>query len=262
MATTGTFGWPTPDDSDFVRDGAAAIRALGNAVDSTLASGFTYAGTRYFFSTGNFEKADPLLSGPIGLRAIRVRMVGGGGGGGGSQSTLAGTTASGSGGGGGAYAEAFITDIAGLDASVLVTRGAGGTAGPVDTNGGAGGGSSFGALVTASGGDGGSRGARGAPVSLTAQGAAGGQSGTGDLVIPGGGSINGTRIQVDLAPRLSGSASHLSGIQEGRFTVGNTTGAVGQLFGGGGQGGASIESQAGAAGGAGGNGIVIVDCFI
>ena len=35
MATTPTFGWPTPDDTDLVRDGAAAIRALGDAVDLT-----------------------------------------------------------------------------------------------------------------------------------------------------------------------------------------------------------------------------------
>ena len=36
MAVTPTFGWPTPDDTDFVRDGAAAIRALGDAADASL----------------------------------------------------------------------------------------------------------------------------------------------------------------------------------------------------------------------------------
>jgi hypothetical protein len=36
VAVTPTFGWPTPDDTDFVRDGAAAIRALGDAADASL----------------------------------------------------------------------------------------------------------------------------------------------------------------------------------------------------------------------------------
>ena len=36
MAVTPNFSWPTPDDTAFVRDGAAAIRALGDAVDGTV----------------------------------------------------------------------------------------------------------------------------------------------------------------------------------------------------------------------------------
>lgn len=36
MATTPNFNWPTPDDTDLVRDGAAAIRNLGDAIDSTV----------------------------------------------------------------------------------------------------------------------------------------------------------------------------------------------------------------------------------
>lgn len=36
MATTPIFNWPTPDDSDLVRDGAAAIRDLGDAIDTTV----------------------------------------------------------------------------------------------------------------------------------------------------------------------------------------------------------------------------------
>jgi hypothetical protein len=36
MATSPNFGWPEPDDSDFVKDGALAIRDLGNAIDSTV----------------------------------------------------------------------------------------------------------------------------------------------------------------------------------------------------------------------------------
>ena len=36
MATTTNFGWTTPDDTDRVKDGAAAIRTLGSAIDSSL----------------------------------------------------------------------------------------------------------------------------------------------------------------------------------------------------------------------------------
>lgn len=36
MAITPNFGFPTPDDTDQVSDGAAAIRALGDAVDAQV----------------------------------------------------------------------------------------------------------------------------------------------------------------------------------------------------------------------------------
>jgi hypothetical protein len=37
MATTTAFGWPTPDDTSLVKDGAAAIRSLGQAIDTSMA---------------------------------------------------------------------------------------------------------------------------------------------------------------------------------------------------------------------------------
>ena len=37
MATTTNFGWETPDDSDLVKDGAAAMRTLGNSIDASMA---------------------------------------------------------------------------------------------------------------------------------------------------------------------------------------------------------------------------------
>lgn len=37
MPTTTNFGWTTPADTDLVKDGAAAIRTLGNGVDSSMA---------------------------------------------------------------------------------------------------------------------------------------------------------------------------------------------------------------------------------
>lgn len=36
MANTTNFGWETPDDTDLVKDGAAAMRTLGNAIDTSL----------------------------------------------------------------------------------------------------------------------------------------------------------------------------------------------------------------------------------
>jgi hypothetical protein len=35
MATTTNYSWETPDDTDLVKDGAAAIRTLGSSVDTT-----------------------------------------------------------------------------------------------------------------------------------------------------------------------------------------------------------------------------------
>ena len=37
MANTTNFGWETPDDTDLVKDGAAAIRTLGSAIDTSMA---------------------------------------------------------------------------------------------------------------------------------------------------------------------------------------------------------------------------------
>jgi len=36
MANTTNYNWETPDDTDLVKDGAAAIRTLGNSADTTL----------------------------------------------------------------------------------------------------------------------------------------------------------------------------------------------------------------------------------
>ena len=36
MATTTNFGWATPDDTAYVKDGASAMRTLGSAIDTSL----------------------------------------------------------------------------------------------------------------------------------------------------------------------------------------------------------------------------------
>lgn len=36
MATTTNYGWTTPDNTSYVKDGASAIRTLGSSIDTTL----------------------------------------------------------------------------------------------------------------------------------------------------------------------------------------------------------------------------------
>ncbi len=36
MATTTNYGWTTPDNTDLVKDGAAAIRTLGSSIDTSM----------------------------------------------------------------------------------------------------------------------------------------------------------------------------------------------------------------------------------
>jgi hypothetical protein len=56
MATTTNYGWDTPDDTDLVKDGAAAIRTLGSSVDTTtkaLNPSTTLGDLEYRSSTAN-----------------------------------------------------------------------------------------------------------------------------------------------------------------------------------------------------------------
>ena len=56
MATTTNYGWTTPNDTDLVKDGAAAIRTLGSAVDTTtknLNPSTTLGDIEYRSSTSN-----------------------------------------------------------------------------------------------------------------------------------------------------------------------------------------------------------------
>lgn len=36
MATSTNYGWVEPDDTAFVKDGASAMRTLGNSIDTTV----------------------------------------------------------------------------------------------------------------------------------------------------------------------------------------------------------------------------------
>lgn len=98
-----------------------------------------------FTTTGTWNR-------PVGVTKIIVEILSAGGGGGGPRSADAGATSQG--GGGGAYGKLFL-DVSAIS-TAAITIGAGGTAGGVDSNGSAGGTTSFGAYISATGGSGGS----------------------------------------------------------------------------------------------------------
>jgi hypothetical protein len=221
-------------------------------------TGYVFVSTVYFTSSGTFTKATYPW-----LRAIRVMCQGGGGAGGGAVTTGSDAAAIGGGGGGGVYAESFITNIAGLDASVTITRGAGGS-GVSGGTGNSGATSSFGSLVSAGGGFGaGFNGAGSANLAVIGAGA--NNTGTGDLVIPGkigqGGMCGATSTDVFRYLFAGGGDSHLGAGATQRGAV-NTNAFNGFAFGGGGGGAVNSASQGTArTGGAGGNGIVIVELY-
>jgi len=54
MATTTNYGWTTPNDTDYVKDGASAIRTLGSAIDTSVKSlspGTTAGDVDYYTSS-------------------------------------------------------------------------------------------------------------------------------------------------------------------------------------------------------------------
>lgn len=180
---------------------------------------------------------------------VIVEAVGGGGSGGQASGAFSSNKSQGAGGGGGEYGLKVI-DNDSIAATEAVTVGAGGSAG----NGGT---SSFGAHITAVGGN---VGGTGSSASLSI-GGIGGTGGTGgDLYIPGGdGGNSGTRATTSSnAPAYSGmgGASYLSGNAK-CTNLEAGAGFTGKLYGGGGSGGHTNTSSA-AAGGLGAAGIVIV----
>jgi hypothetical protein len=237
------------DDSDSIEVYAGTAVGWVHTASAGTPS-YDFVETVYFTSSGTFSKADYPW-----LRAIRVKCQGGGGAGGGVTSGGSGVAEAGSGSGGG-YAESFITDIAGLDATVTVTRGAGG-AGVSGGNGNAGESSSFGALVI---GDGGIAGNSSNRTTGNAQNPSGLEAGgTGDLVVFSSAGMVGTlRGGVASFQNNSGSSYLAGGVRTGfSFSV---VGSGGSFPGGGGSGARNNDATA-RAGGAGANGIVILELY-
>ena len=75
MATTTNYAWETPDDTDLVKDGAAAIRTLGSSIDTTtkaLNPSTTLGDIEYRSSTANTNTRLP-----IGTTGQVLAVVGG-----------------------------------------------------------------------------------------------------------------------------------------------------------------------------------------
>jgi hypothetical protein len=63
MATTTNYGWTTPNDTDLVKDGAAAIRTLGSSIDTTtkaLNPSTTLGDIEYRSATANTNTRLPI----------------------------------------------------------------------------------------------------------------------------------------------------------------------------------------------------------
>jgi hypothetical protein len=264
---TSPFGFPYPEDTDLVRDGANDIENLAEGVNDYLAGGYLYAGTRYYTSSGTFAKADPLGTGDIGLRAIKVTCVGGGGGGGGCATTGAGQAAMAGGGTGGGAGISFIL-ASSLSASETVTRGSGGAGGAAGANNGVNGADSVFAPGETYAVEGGGGRVGGGGEALTPPAIRGTNPGSttsvGDVVISGLRREPRYYIAADVVATLAGGWNPLFGGNQG-YNQTNTgaNGPNGVSVGEGGGGGANTASQATArSGGTGTNGIVIVDCFV
>jgi hypothetical protein len=227
---------------------------VGNAGTAS----YNLAETVYFPSSGTFTKATYPW-----LRAIKVKCVGGGGGGGGSGTTASAQASIGTGGNGGSYGESFITDIAGLASSITITVGAGGSgAAAGNNNGSAGGNSSFGSLVIATGGKPGAGGpSNGVPTMGNAIPDFNDAS-TAQLVIEGsGGSINFSNSASFPASTISGFSA-LSRATRNEVTSTGFNGMTGRTYGGGGGGALNAQSQGTTrSGGTGGNGILILELY-
>lgn len=191
-----------------------------------------------------------------GTSAVVVELVGGGGGGGGCGATSSSQAAVASGGGAGSFAKGRFTSAF---SGVTVTVGAGGNGGATGANAGAAGGTtSFGALMSAPGGN---AGPAGTPAVPPLSGSSSGISGTpsGANIVSGlGASTNaGVASTINSFVPSSGAASVFGGGGIG-FTSPGGNGQNASSVGSGGGGASSVSSQAGFAGGAGFKGIAII----
>lgn len=202
---------------------------------------------RAFTSSGTYTPTP-------GTKSIRVRVQGAGGAGGGSPATGPTTIGVGIGGGSGAYAEGFFTT--GFT-GVSMTIGNGG-AGVLGSAGGAGGTSSFGALMSAGGGTGGNLAGPTFPPLTIGNGNAATATG-GYLRVQG--NHPGPAFVIDGSVGLAGiGANSLFG--NGGTTANNAgPGDNARGYGAGGGGCISLFSQAASTGGSGAPGIIIVEEF-
>jgi len=191
---------------------------------------------------------------PSGCRFIRVTLVGGGGGSGGAQATVAQCAASGGGGGGGGSISLIATSTLSASETVTIGAGGGGGTGSTGSNGSAGGTTSFGSVVSATGGGGGTGMVTGTTF-LAALGGAGGVGSGGNVNMVGGAGGLSVRVNGGAALFATGGSSFLGGGGRGRSNnVGDAVGAYG-----GGAGASSTFNATDRDGTAGANGFVFVE---
>jgi len=182
---------------------------------------------------------------------VDVEVQGGGAGGGGAAATAAGQVSAGAGGGAGGYSRKVITS--GFDGAT-VTVGAGG-AGVNGAQGGVGGTSSFGAIMTAVGGNGGSLGTvRSVGGAYPLGNGAGGIATGGSINVSGGNGRYATYADVTVSGDGGDSAFGSGAVWTGPSNPGNN--AIN--YGSGGSGAANVETQSARTGGNGKAGVIII----
>jgi hypothetical protein len=232
------------DNSDFTGGTAGQVVLSNGSSGLKFETGYLFRQQVQFTSMGSFAKADYPW-----LKAIRARVVGGGAGGGAATNA----DAVGGGGGAGGYAEGFITDIAGLSASVTVTIGAGGAGGTSGGDGADGGTSTFSTLS----GNGGTGGAGTTTTTPGLGGAAGAGTG-GDINIFGERGFRGFIAAAGARQGGKGGDSEFG--RGGVSTSTASSGPNGNGFGSGGSG-AAANSATARTGGDGKGGIVILELY-
>jgi hypothetical protein len=245
--------------ADGAVDAPSTIDQQTNLLASFIAqlrdgSGFTgigqgrLIGLRVFTTSGTYTPT-------TGTTSIVVEVQGGGGAGGGAAVTGAAQCAAGSGGAAGGYAMKRITSSF---SGVTMTVGAGGV-GVAAGTGGSGGTTSFGALVSATGGSGATAGpALSNTATLPIIGArTGGAGSSGDLNITGG--LGGYGLYAPSNTQVSGAGANSRFGFGGGPVSGDASGLAATGYGAAGSGGTvNFSNVTGAAGGSGSAGLIVV----
>lgn len=252
ITLTGDIDGSSPILAEQVENVMAAFDSRLTAVET---SGYRYLATVVYTANGTFTKGSY-----SGFRALRVRGIGGGGQCGGIALTGVGQGNEGGAGGGAGYAESFLTD-ASVPSSVAVTIGAGGSSGAAGANGQDGGTTTFGALLSITGGGGGIAMAA-TSGNLVAGGGVSGAGAGGNLVnLTGSPGMSGVCVAGFAIRQNSGGAAPFFGGNAISSAM-SSNGQGGLNFGSGGGGTRNGASQAARAGAAGSAGLIVVDVFV
>lgn len=243
-STIGTQVIPVTNTSGKLRsswiDFSATTTFSGPAVFSSSVSFASSTTVRVYTASTTWSK-------PSNLSYVVVEVQAGGGGGGAARDSGTSSEGAGGGGGGGGYCKKQIL-ASSLSTTEAITVGVGGTAGALGGTGGTGATSSFGSHCSANGGTGGGE--------DTVFGTGGTATG-GDLNIQGGAGNPGQDNGETAAPMFSGKGGDSRLGFGGAFLRTSGSGNNGQLYGGAGGGGLTLDNGS-YDGGVGAQGVVIV----